>query len=144
MENATWRILSVLESAGSARNHNGFGSQSKPKTPHKHTLEILRTDTTCGLPHASLSKNQRNQDQNFAGTGMCVHIPFRLNPIASLAWLGKQLPCPLLEEQNKAPNRQIPCDSKGFTHTPPLPRGEAKKQFDSKGFTHTRPWGGQS
>ena len=24
-----------------------------------------------------------------AGTGMCVHIPFRLNPIASLAWLGK-------------------------------------------------------
>ena len=29
-----------------------------------------------------------------AGTGMCVHIPFRLNPIASLAWLGKQLPCP--------------------------------------------------
>ena len=26
---------------------------------------------------------------------MCVHIPFRLNPIASLAWLGKQLPCPL-------------------------------------------------
>ena len=30
-----------------------------------------------------------------AGTGMCVHIPFRLNPIASWAWLGKQLPCPL-------------------------------------------------
>ena len=32
------------------------------------------------------------------GTGMCVHIPIRLNPIAaiaSLAWLGKQLPCPL-------------------------------------------------
>ena len=28
----------------------------------------------------------------YAGTGMCVHIPFRLNPIASLAWLGKQ-PC---------------------------------------------------
>ena len=26
---------------------------------------------------------------------MCVHIPFRLNPIASWAWLGKQLPCPL-------------------------------------------------
>ena len=26
---------------------------------------------------------------------MRVHIPFRLNPIASLAWLGKQLPCPL-------------------------------------------------
>ena len=24
---------------------------------------------------------------------MCVHIPFRLDPIASLAWLGKQLPC---------------------------------------------------
>ena len=30
-----------------------------------------------------------------AGTGISVHIPFRLNPIASLAWLGKQLPCPL-------------------------------------------------
>ena len=30
-----------------------------------------------------------------AGTGMCVHIPFWLNPIASWAWLGKQLPCPL-------------------------------------------------
>ena len=30
---------------------------------------------------------------------MCVHIPIRLNPIASLAWLGKQLPCPLLEEK---------------------------------------------
>ena len=28
----------------------------------------------------------------YAGTGMCVHIPFRLNPIASLAWLGNQ-PC---------------------------------------------------
>ena len=34
-----------------------------------------------------------------AGTGMCVHIPFRLNPIASLAWLGKQLPCPLLRRK---------------------------------------------
>ena len=33
---------------------------------------------------------------HIAGTGMCVHIPFRLNPVASLAWLGKQLPCPLL------------------------------------------------
>ena len=30
-----------------------------------------------------------------AGTGTCVHVPFRLSPIASLAWLGKQLPCPL-------------------------------------------------
>ena len=34
-----------------------------------------------------------------AGTGMCVHIPLRLNPIASLAWLGKQLPCPLHEKE---------------------------------------------
>ena len=33
-----------------------------------------------------------------AGTGMCVHIPFQLNPIASLAWLGKQLPCPMQQE----------------------------------------------
>ena len=31
----------------------------------------------------------------YAGTGVCVHSPFRLNPVASLAWLGKQLPCPL-------------------------------------------------
>ena len=36
-----------------------------------------------------------------AGTGMCVHIPLRLNPIASLAWLGKQLPTPLVEESLK-------------------------------------------
>ena len=35
----------------------------------------------------------------YAGTGMCVHIPFRLNPIASLAWLGKQLPCPLQHQE---------------------------------------------
>ena len=31
----------------------------------------------------------------YAGTGVCVHTPFRLNPTASLAWLGKQLPCPV-------------------------------------------------
>ena len=31
-----------------------------------------------------------------AGTGTCVHIPIQLIPIASLAWLGKQQPCPLL------------------------------------------------
>ena len=31
-----------------------------------------------------------------AGTGTCVHVPIRLIPIASLAWLGKQPPCPLL------------------------------------------------
>ena len=31
----------------------------------------------------------------YAGTGACVHIPLRLYPVASLAWLGKQLPCPL-------------------------------------------------
>ena len=29
------------------------------------------------------------------GTGVCVHTPFRLNRVASMAWLGKQLPCPL-------------------------------------------------
>ena len=31
----------------------------------------------------------------YAGTGVCVHTPIRLNPLASLAWLGKQAPCPL-------------------------------------------------
>jgi hypothetical protein len=35
------------------------------------------------------------------GTGMCVHIPFRLDPIASLAWLGKQLLCPLFKKKKK-------------------------------------------
>ena len=35
------------------------------------------------------------------GTGMCVHIPFRLDPIASLAWLGKQLLCPLFKKKEK-------------------------------------------
>ena len=61
-----------------------------------------------------------------AGTGMCVHIPFRLNPIASLAWLGKQLPCPLLEEGEKKRKRR------GFTsiqmlHTHPAGTGKTLK-----------------
>ena len=42
---------------------------------------------------------QRAQGRDFintyAGTGVCVHTPIRLNPLASLAWLGKQAPCPL-------------------------------------------------
>ena len=38
---------------------------------------------------------------------------FRLNPVASLAWLGKQLPCPLLKI------RKDPYGSKVYTHTPP-------------------------
>ena len=41
-----------------------------------------------------------------AGTGACVHVPFRLNPIASLAWLGKQLPCPLLLKVNDGKNNK--------------------------------------
>ena len=50
---------------------------------------------------------------------MCVHIPFRLNPIASLAWLGKQLPCPLLKNENgvKSTIQTDPCDYKVHTHT---------------------------
>ena len=54
-----------------------------------------------------------------AGTGMCVHIPFRLNPIASLARLGKQLPCPLLlQNQELLELLEAECDT--HTHTEPL------------------------
>ena len=31
------------------------------------------------------------------GTGVCLHTPFRLNPTASLAWLGTRLPMPAPE-----------------------------------------------
>ena len=54
-----------------------------------------------------------------AGTGMCVHIPFRLNPIASLAWLGKQLPCPLHSEL--LVTEAEPLDTGADTHKPPIP-----------------------
>ena len=50
-----------------------------------------------------------------AGTGMCVHIPFRLNPIASLAWLGKQLPCPV--QYNEVASIQV-AHTHPHTHTP--------------------------
>ena len=46
-----------------------------------------------------------------AGTGTCVHIPIQLIPIASLAWLGKQQPCPLLFFNFPLRNRG------GHTHT---------------------------
>ena len=49
-----------------------------------------------------------------AGTGMCVHIPFRLNPIASLAWLGKQLPCPLQISENQSEVLHL---FRWYTHT---------------------------
>ena len=46
-----------------------------------------------------------------AGTETCVHIPIQLIPIASLAWLGKQQPCPLLFFNFPLRNRG------GHTHT---------------------------
>ena len=56
-----------------------------------------------------------------AGTGMCVHIFLRLNPIASLAWLGKQLPCPLHSEL--LVTEAEPLDTGGDTHTHRLQGG---------------------
>ena len=64
---------------------------------------------------------QRGSTVVSAGTGMCVHIPFRLNPIASLAWLGKQLPCPLHVKAGGKTVKEVavenPLSRGGHTHT---------------------------
>ena len=51
-----------------------------------------------------------------AGTGTCVHIPIQLIPIASLAWLGKQQPCPLLSVGCMG-LLETECDTHTHTHT---------------------------
>ena len=51
-----------------------------------------------------------------AGTGTCVHIPIQLIPIASLAWLGKQQPCPLLSVGWMG-LLETECDTHTHTHT---------------------------
>ena len=50
-------------------------------------------------PPAVLASTQVQPLLRFAGTELCVHNSFRLNPIASLAWLGKEVPCPLQTEK---------------------------------------------
>ena len=57
------------------------------KIPDCDNREVKFRSAVLGLAACHTNRN--------AGTGMCVHIPFRLDPIDSLAWLGKQLPCPL-------------------------------------------------
>ena len=64
---------------------------------------------------------------------MCVHIPFRLNPIASLAWLGKQLPCPL--RGNCTMKIQCPW-IRGLTHTHTHTHTLAQTQFCSHWIHH--------
>ena len=60
------------------------------------------TDATAGqfvlVTNGTQEEVKSQNCAGCAGTGMCVHIPFRLNPIPSLAWLGTQLPCTLLNE----------------------------------------------
>jgi hypothetical protein len=51
------------------------------------------------------------------GTGMCVHIPFRLDPKASLAWLGKHLLCPLFKKKKEKEKRKKIHLLKRYTHT---------------------------
>ena len=64
---------------------------------------------------------------------MCVQIPFRLNPIASLAWLGKQLPCPLLEEgETKRKRRGFTSIQMLHTHTPGRNRENPERQEEEK------------
>ena len=54
-----------------------------------------------------------------AGTGTCVHIPIQLIPIASLAWLGKQQPCPLLSVGCMG-LLETECDTHTHTHSKDL------------------------
>ena len=71
---------------------------------------------------------------------MCVHIPFRLNPVASLAWLGKQLPCPLHGKVGGKSVKEVavenPLSRGGHTHNTQIAGFGA---FAKNGGTHTVP-----
>ena len=68
-----------------------------------------------------------------AGTGTCVHIPIQLIPIASLAWLGKQQPCPLLFFNFPLRNRG------GHTHMASKAKLETPKTYPEKGPSKSNP-----